>query len=130
MISHKSTAFLLVLISLTFLLLGSGCAIKHKREADASKIIDAYKAQREQVKNCYFKALETNAQLKGEVTLAWVVDGKGALKKAWVKDTTMNDADMESCLLEHLKTVSFPKTQNLAKITVEYTLTFDRQEKK
>ena len=126
MYQFGGTVFLPVVMLVALLSVG-GCALKHKREADANKIIDAYKAQREQVKNCYYKALETNTQLQGEVTLAWVVDGKGALKKAWVKDTTMNDADMEGCLLDHLKTVTFPKTQNLAKITVEYTLTFNRE---
>ncbi len=119
------TVFLPVLIFFA-LLLGEGCAIKHKREADANKIIDAYKSQKQQVKNCYYKALEIRADLQGEVTLAWIVDGKGILQKAWVKGTTVNDAGMESCLLDHLKTVIFPQTQNLARITVEYTLTFHR----
>lgn len=120
---------ILALIPGLFIVFASftGCAIKHKREADAQKIVDAYKAEKEQVKNCFENALKQNAQLQGDITLAWMVDGHGVLKKAWVKNSTVQDADMENCLLNHLKTVSFPKTQNLAKITVEYTLTFGRR---
>ena len=104
----------------------SGCALKHKREADADKIVEAYKSQKEQVKNCYYKALETQPKLQGEVVLSWIVSGRGELKEAWIKNSTLNDSDMETCILNHLKTVQFPKTQNMAKITVEYTLTFGR----
>jgi hypothetical protein len=107
-------------------LLLSGCAVKHKRDADTESIIQAYRDQKEQVKNCYFRALERLPALKGDVTLAWVVDGKGVLKKAWIKDSSLGDADMESCILDHLKTVSFPRTQSLAQVTVEYTLNFSR----
>lgn len=123
-IKMKSVRFVVLMI-LSASALG-GCAVKHKREADTESVIEAYRAQKESVKNCYYIALEKNPSLQGELTLAWVVDGKGTLKKSWIKDSSLGNADMETCILDHLKTVTFPRTQSLAQITVEYTLTFQR----
>lgn len=102
------------------------CAVKHKRGPNPQPIIDAYKQQKEGVQDCYYRALEKQPDLAGEVTLAWIVSGTGVVEKAWVKDTTMEHQGLESCLLKHLRSVEFPKTKRFAQISVEYDLTFKK----
>jgi len=102
------------------------CAVKHKRGPNPQPIIDAYKQQKQGVQDCYHRALEKEPQLSGEVTLAWIVSGAGVVEKAWVKNTTMEHQGLESCLLNHLRSVEFPKTKRFAQVSVEYDLTFKK----
>lgn len=103
-----------------------GCAIKHVRGPDPQVIIDAYKSHKQGVQDCYYRALEKNSTLAGEVTMAWTVLGSGVVDSAWIKETSLDHQGLESCLLSHLKSVQFPKTKRFAKISVEYTLSFKK----
>jgi hypothetical protein len=107
--------------------LSTSCAVKHMRGPDPQVIIDAYKEQKQGVQDCYYRALEKHPDLAGEVTLAWTVLGSGLVDTAWIKETSLDHQGLESCLLDHLKAVVFPKTKRFAKVSVEYSLTFKKQ---
>ena len=105
----------------------TSCAVKHVRGPDPELIIEAYKSQKRGVQDCYYRALEKDPDLTGEVTLAWTVLGSGIVETAWIKETSLDHQGLESCLLEHLRSVTFPKTKRFAKVSVEYSLTFKKQ---
>lgn len=112
--------------ALIALCIGTGCASKDKREADAQRIIEAYKEQKIQVKECYESALKEKPDLAGEVTLKWVVDRRGKLKRAKIEKSDMQDEPFHKCLLAHLKSVSFPGFRSVSTIEVDYTLSFSK----
>lgn len=59
------------------------------------------------VKGCYTDAIKRNPNLAGKVVLEWDVDDTGAVKRALVKSSTLNDAATETCMIDKLKATRF-----------------------
>jgi hypothetical protein len=82
-------------------------------EADGSlskeainKVVRAHLAG---VKYCYEKELQRKASLAGGVDIFWVIQPDGTVSKANVKQSTMNDAAVEGCIVRQVKQWQFPK---------------------
>jgi hypothetical protein len=66
---------------------------------------------RSQIRFCYQKQLTRFPNLKGKVTLAWVIGMDGSVKKAKVKSSSLGNKDAESCMVRALSGWTFPKPQ-------------------
>lgn len=66
---------------------------------------------RAQIRFCYQKQLTRFPNLKGKVTLAWVIAMDGKVKKAKVKKSSLGNKDAESCMVRALSGWTFPKPQ-------------------
>jgi hypothetical protein len=82
-------------------------------EADGSlskeainKVVRAHLAG---VKYCYEKELQHKSSLAGGVDIFWVIQPDGTVSKANVKQSTMNDAAVEGCIVRQVKQWQFPK---------------------
>jgi outer membrane biosynthesis protein TonB len=71
-----------------------------------NKVVRAHLAG---VKYCYEKELQHKASLAGGVDIFWVIQPDGTVSKANVKQSTMNDAAVEGCIVRQVKQWQFPK---------------------
>jgi hypothetical protein len=87
-----------------------------------------YKAKMKQnihlFQSCFTEALKLDSQLSGKVVLDWDVDDKGKVVRAAVKKSEIEDYVMEKCLIEKLKSLSFPPASKGLVATVQYPLVF------
>jgi hypothetical protein len=71
-----------------------------------NKVVRAHLAG---VKYCYEKELQHKTSLSGGVDIFWVIQPDGTVSKANVKQSTMNDAAVEGCIVRQVKQWQFPK---------------------
>lgn len=94
--------------------------IKHKRGVKAKEIAAYYEQNNQDAKKCF-----QNIKRSGRLTIVWQLDHKANVLDPYIKDDSLLDGDVNSCLLDHLKTLSFPNTFITTKATVEYTYQLD-----
>jgi hypothetical protein len=71
-----------------------------------NKVVRAHLAG---VKYCYEKELQHKSSLSGGIDIFWVIQPDGSVSKANVKQSTMNDAAVEGCIVRQVKQWQFPK---------------------
>jgi hypothetical protein len=71
-----------------------------------NKVVRAHLAG---VKYCYEKELQHKSSLSGGIDIFWVIQPDGTVAKANVKQSTMNDAAVEGCIVRQVKQWQFPK---------------------
>jgi hypothetical protein len=62
------------------------------------------------VKYCYEKELQRHPNLTGRVDLAWVIRPNGMVDRAHVAKSTMEDQEVEGCMVRQVKNWQFPKS--------------------
>jgi hypothetical protein len=62
------------------------------------------------VKYCYEKELQHHPKLVGRVDLAWVIRANGTVDRAHVAKSTMDDHEVEGCMVRQVKNWQFPKS--------------------
>jgi hypothetical protein len=62
------------------------------------------------VKYCYEKELQRHPNLVGRVDLAWVIRGNGTVDRARVSSSTMDEREVEGCMVRQVKNWQFPKS--------------------
>jgi outer membrane biosynthesis protein TonB len=70
------------------------------------KVVRAHMAG---VKYCYEKELQHKSSLGGGIDIFWVIQPDGSVSKASVKQSSMNDAAVEGCIVRQVKQWQFPK---------------------
>lgn len=78
------------------------------------------------VKGCYTDAAKRNPNLAGKVILEWDVDDTGAVKRAIVKSSTLNDSATEACMIEKLKATRFTPAPKGVTTNITYPFVFAR----
>ena len=80
----------------------SGCLDK--------KIIRRKIAQnRSSIKYCYEKELAKNESLSGTIKIYFVIGARGKVSRSSVKSTSMNNDNVEQCLVRRVKNIRFPR---------------------
>lgn len=77
-------------------------------------------------KNCYEVEYRKNHSLEGKVVIGWSIDQNGLVTKTWVKDTKMNNQNVENCLTDKVKTLNFPKAPLGTVAEVQYPFVFQK----
>jgi Ca-activated chloride channel family protein len=72
---------------------------------------------------CYQKALEKKPKLQGEVTFQLVIDLKGKVTKVSLVSTKLKDEDLEQCILQKIKELTFPGPGGKDRTTVNVSFT-------
>lgn len=83
---------------------------------------------REKFRSCYDAALAKRDGIKGRVTLAWVLDPKGAVKDGAHIDpdaSDFHDEFLEKCMVAALTTLTFPPSTRGMESTVTYPFNFN-----
>ena len=77
---------------------------------------------REKVRACYERALKDNPGLRGDMTIHFVLDPEGKVKKAElnVERSTLRAPDVVACAVEELKKMPFPPSSRGMETSVNY----------
>jgi len=99
--------------------------------ADYQKIIQN---DREKFRSCYDAALAKRKDIKGRVTLVWVLDPAGAVRTADdhkphidPNASAFYDEFLEACMVGAVKTLTFPPSRRGMDSTVRYPFDFQPQ---
>lgn len=77
-----------------------------------------------EVKYCYDRQLVTKPGLGGRISVQFIISGTGQVISSFVQSTTMNDARVESCVVDAIKRWPFPKPNNAGIAIVSYPFNF------
>jgi TonB family protein len=72
-------------------------------------INEGVKKYKKSVNDCYEPALKTNPKLEGKVSVAFTITPEGKVSNADVRETTINNPVVESCVVRATQEMTFPK---------------------
>jgi hypothetical protein len=75
---------------------------------------------------CYEKGLQVQAGLSGRVGIRWVINGSGIVQTAAVESTSLKNASVEGCIVNHLRSWKFPHPVGGVNVKVEYPFVLKR----
>ena len=81
---------------------------------------DIQKVVKQQVPSmeiCYQKALEKKPNIQGEATFQLVIDSKGQVTKVSLVSSKLKDKDLEQCIIQKIKELTFPAPEGMDKVT-------------
>lgn len=76
------------------------------------------------VKSCYEQRLAASPTLAGRVAVKFIISGTGQVQLAAVAETTIEDPEMESCVVEAVKRIKFPQPEGGGIVIVTYPFEF------
>ena len=85
------------------------------------KLVDEFK---DDYKKCYEIGLKQDLYLQGEVTVNFIVSGKGSVSSAKINRSTMNNEIVEKCVVEVTKKLHFPAPRGGGIAIVNYPFVF------
>lgn len=116
------------LVAALILLTGLFCKAE---SADREAVRRAVKTHLSEVKTCYDDALKKDShnkdsQLSGKIVLDFEVDNAGKVPSAKVneKKSTLKSSDIEQCLIDKVKSWTFPPSPKGTIISVSYPFIF------
>ncbi|MCK6544328.1 AgmX/PglI C-terminal domain-containing protein [Myxococcota bacterium] len=75
-------------------------------------------------KYCYEKELNANPNLQGKVSVYFTIAPTGSVAEASIRETSMNDQNVESCVEKVMRSLVFPKPQGGGIVVVTYPFVF------
>ena len=83
------------------------------------------KQHRTQLQACYKQELSKTKDLEGKVTITWIINKNGLISSpVKLKESTLNNKNMESCLIKAVKTWGFPASKDGNMTSVEFPIEF------
>jgi Ca-activated chloride channel family protein len=77
----------------------------------------ALKQQTPSIELCYQKALEKKPNIQGDVTFQLIIDSKGRVTKVSLVSSKLNDKNLEQCIIQKIKELSFTTPEGTDKVT-------------
>ncbi len=77
-------------------------------------------SHRDQIKYCYSQELNRNPNLAGKVAVKFTISPKGYVTQASVAQTTLNNAAVENCITQKIRTWKFPEPKGGGIVIVNY----------
>ena len=68
--------------------------------------------------------LSSNAALAGSIVIMWLISPQGAVTKAFVKESTLKNSNVENCIKNSILNWRFPTPKGGGLVTVEYHIEF------
>lgn len=87
---------------------------------DPDIIAEIIKRYLPQIQNCYEQQLTLKPNLKGKVTMSFIIGPNGTVKKATIAETTLHDTATEKCITDRVMTWVFPKPKGGGTVGVKY----------
>lgn len=76
-------------------------------------------------KYCYEKQLNANPNLSGKISVYFTIAPNGAVASASVRETSMNDRNVEECALTVMRSLKFPQPRGGGVVVVTYPFVFN-----
>ncbi len=77
-----------------------------------------------QFKYCYERELTKDPNLYGKITVTFTIAGNGRVSEASIIQTTMNNANVEECVLRVVRRIRFPTPKGGGEVIVTYPFMF------
>ena len=91
---------------------------------DRAQIDAVVKRHTSSIKYCYQRQLPMNPNLAGKINVKFVIAGDGSVSSASLKESSMGNATVESCVVNRFKTMKFPEPQGQGIVIVSYPFLF------
>ncbi len=75
---------------------------------------------------CYEKGLQVQPGLSGRVGIRWVINGAGNVSTAAVESSSLKSAQVEGCIVNHLRSWKFPKPVGGVNVKVSFPFVLKR----
>lgn len=75
---------------------------------------------------CYAKGVEKNSSLGGKIGVRWVLEPKGIVSGAVLTSSTLNDRDVEDCMVNAIRKWTFPPLQTDVPAQIDFPFEFER----
>lgn len=75
-------------------------------------------------KYCYEKQLNANPNLSGKIAVYFTIAPTGDVASASIRETSMNDENVESCAIKVMRSLKFPKPRGGGIVVVTYPFVF------
>ena len=82
------------------------------------------KQQISSIEVCYQKALEKQPNTQGGMILQLAIDLKGRVIRASLVSSKLNDKNLEQCIIQKIKELTFPTPEGTEKVTVNISFNF------
>jgi hypothetical protein len=79
------------------------------------------------IRYCYQRELGTQPRLRGKVTVRLVITRDGTVSSASIESSTLNHAEVESCVTEKLMRLKFPEPRGGNIVVVSYPFIFSQE---
>jgi len=89
-----------------------------------AKVVKRHKGQ---IRMCYEQELRASPALSGKVTVSFTIGGTGNVVTASVAESTLNNREVENCLVRRIKRWRFPAPDGGGNVTVNYPFVFQAQ---
>jgi TonB family protein len=91
---------------------------------DKDVIMKVIKRHQNEIKFCYEQELQKNAALGGKVAVAWTIDPAGAVSESNVSESSIGNANVESCIVQRIRRWKFPEPQGGGVVSVTFPWIF------
>lgn len=91
---------------------------------DKDVIMKVIKRHQNEIKFCYEQELQQNAALAGKVAVAWTIDPSGGVSEAAVSESSIGNANVESCILQRIRRWKFPEPEGGGIVNVTFPWIF------
>ncbi len=91
---------------------------------DKDVIMKVIKRHQNEIKFCYEQELQKNPALAGKVAVAWTIDPAGAVSEANVSESSVSNANVESCIVQRIRRWKFPEPDGGGIVNVTFPWIF------
>ncbi|MFZ5439164.1 MAG: TonB family protein [Myxococcota bacterium] len=91
---------------------------------DKDVIMKVIKRHQNEIKFCYEQELQKNPALGGKVAVAWTIDPTGGVSEANVSESSIGNANVESCIVQRIRRWKFPEPQGGGVVNVTFPWIF------
>lgn len=91
-----------------------------KKKLDRNDIVQVTRANAKQIRECYERQLARNPKLAGKLKVQWTILPSGAVSRVEVKDSTLEDPVVASCVKMRVKAWKFPESGEETSITFPF----------
>ena len=91
---------------------------------DKDVIMKVIKRHQNEIKFCYEQELQKSPALGGKVAVAWTIDPTGGVSEANVSESSIGNANVESCIVQRIRRWKFPEPQGGGVVNVTFPWIF------
>jgi TonB family protein len=92
---------------------------------DRDLVLKVVRLHQNQIRFCYESELNRSPDLAGKVTVAWTIDGTGAVSIAQVAESGLKNESVENCILQRVRSWKFPEPQGGQEVAITFPWVFN-----
>ena len=82
------------------------------------------KMHQKEIQACYEKELIKKTGISGQLIVNWVITPRGTVEQIKIKESTLNNKNVEKCIVDVLKSWKYPTPKDGGSVSVEFPFIF------